>query len=95
VVKQLMFLLDTQFADSELDRVDEQSWKRVSSLSMINATTAWLSRDFFTYNYYVSYLATWKYIHFHILILISRYWKKKIINIIRFMILKLIDWTTF
>jgi len=48
VVKQLMFLLDTQFADSELDRVDKQSWKRVSSLSMINVTTAWLSQDFFT-----------------------------------------------
>jgi len=77
VVKQL-FLLDTQFADSEFDRVDEQSWKRASSLSMINVTTAWLSQDFFMYDYYVSYLATWKYIHFHILILISRYEKRKL-----------------
>jgi len=27
----------------------------------------------FFHDYCVSYLATWKYIHFHILILISRY----------------------
>jgi len=75
-----MFLLDTQFADSELDRVDEQSWKRVSSLSMINVTTAWLSQDFFTWWLLRFLPSQWKYIHFHILILISRY--EKIISII-------------